>query len=95
VTFTVFGKTRDLGAGDLLHLSAGDPCKVRGIEDASLLLTVFRPRGRKGDHNSLSSEKPVIPHENADFYRQEVSRPSMSMIIIRRRSLKTLNWGCS
>ena len=45
VAFTVFGKTRNLGAGDLLHLPVGEPYAVKGIEDASLLLTVLRPKG--------------------------------------------------
>jgi quercetin dioxygenase-like cupin family protein len=43
VAFTTFGKTQNLEAGKLLYLSAGEPHKVRGIEDASLLLTIVLP----------------------------------------------------
>jgi quercetin dioxygenase-like cupin family protein len=44
VAYTAFGKTHHLEAGKLLYLSTGEPHSVRGIEDASLLLTVFRPK---------------------------------------------------
>ena len=44
VAFTAGGKTHDLGAGHLLHLPAGEPHSLRGIEDGSLLLTVLSPR---------------------------------------------------
>jgi quercetin dioxygenase-like cupin family protein len=44
VAFTVFGKTQNLEAGNLLYLPTGEPHSVRGIEDASLLLTVLLPK---------------------------------------------------
>jgi quercetin dioxygenase-like cupin family protein len=44
VAFTVFGKTQDLEAGRLLYLPTGEPHSVRGIENASLLLTILLPK---------------------------------------------------
>jgi quercetin dioxygenase-like cupin family protein len=44
VAFTALGKSQVLEAGTLLHLPAGAPHALRGIEDASLLLTAFVPR---------------------------------------------------
>lgn len=43
VTYTAFGKAHDLEAGKLLYLPTGEPHSVRGVEDASLLLTVLLP----------------------------------------------------
>ena len=40
IAFTARGQTHDLEAGHLLHLPAGEPHSLRGIEDGSLLLTV-------------------------------------------------------
>jgi len=44
VAFTAFGKTQNLEAGKLLYLPKGEPHTVRGIENASLLLTILLPR---------------------------------------------------
>jgi nucleotide-binding universal stress UspA family protein/quercetin dioxygenase-like cupin family protein len=44
VAFTALGKTRELVAGDLLALPVGEPHALRGIEDASLLVTILAPR---------------------------------------------------
>ena len=44
IAFTACGQTHDLEAGHLLHLPAGEPHSLRGIEDGSLLLTVVLPR---------------------------------------------------
>lgn len=44
VAFTVFGKTQTLQAGELLYLPTGEPHKVEGVEDASLLLTILLPK---------------------------------------------------
>jgi nucleotide-binding universal stress UspA family protein/quercetin dioxygenase-like cupin family protein len=44
LAFTALGKTRELGAGDLLDLPAGEPHALEGIDDASLLLTILAPR---------------------------------------------------
>jgi quercetin dioxygenase-like cupin family protein len=41
VAFTAFGKTQNLEAGKLLYLPTGEPHTVKGIEDASLLLTIL------------------------------------------------------
>jgi nucleotide-binding universal stress UspA family protein/quercetin dioxygenase-like cupin family protein len=43
VAFTALGMTRELGAGELLDLPAGEPHALKGIENASLLLTVVAP----------------------------------------------------
>jgi quercetin dioxygenase-like cupin family protein len=44
VAFTAFGKTQNLEAGKLLYLPTGEPHTVKGIENASLLLTILLPR---------------------------------------------------
>jgi quercetin dioxygenase-like cupin family protein len=44
VAFTAFGKTQNLDAGNLLYLPTGEPHSVKGIENASLLLTVLLPK---------------------------------------------------
>ena len=44
VTFTAFGKTQNLEAGKLLSLPTGEPHSVKGIENASLLLTILLPK---------------------------------------------------
>jgi quercetin dioxygenase-like cupin family protein len=44
VAYTAFGKTHTLEAGKLLYLPTGEPHSVKGIEDASLLLTIFLPK---------------------------------------------------
>jgi len=43
VDFTALGKTQVLKAGKLLDLPAGEPHALKGIEDASLLLTIVVP----------------------------------------------------
>jgi len=40
---TVSGRTRDLDAGQLAHLPQGEPHALRGVEDASLLVTIALP----------------------------------------------------
>jgi quercetin dioxygenase-like cupin family protein len=42
VAYNVFGKTLTLDAGKLLFMPMGEPHSVRGIEGASLLLTIFQ-----------------------------------------------------
>jgi quercetin dioxygenase-like cupin family protein len=44
VAYTVFGKTLILEVGKLLYMPMGEPHSVKGIEDASLLLTIFLPK---------------------------------------------------
>jgi quercetin dioxygenase-like cupin family protein len=44
VAFTAFGKAQNLEAGKLLYLPTGEPHSVKGIEDASLLLTILLPK---------------------------------------------------
>jgi quercetin dioxygenase-like cupin family protein len=44
VAFTALGKTQTLSAGELLYLPTGERHTVKGIEDASLLLTVLLPK---------------------------------------------------
>jgi quercetin dioxygenase-like cupin family protein len=43
VAFTALGKTQTLAAGNLLYLPTGEPHSVKGVEDASLLLTILLP----------------------------------------------------
>ena len=44
VAYTAFGKTQHLEAGKLLYLPTGEPHSVKGVEDASLLLTILLPK---------------------------------------------------
>jgi quercetin dioxygenase-like cupin family protein len=44
VVYTAFGKANTLEAGKVLYLPTGEPHSVQGIEDASLLLAILRPR---------------------------------------------------
>ena len=44
VAYTAFGKTHHLEAGKLLYLPTGEPHSVKGVEDASLLLTILLPK---------------------------------------------------
>src|SRR5262245_47425601 len=44
VVYTAFGKTHNLEAGKLLYLPTGEPHSVKGVEDASLLLTILLPK---------------------------------------------------
>ncbi len=44
VAFTAFGKKQNLEAGRLLCLPTGEPHSVKGIENASLLLTILLPK---------------------------------------------------
>ncbi len=41
VAFTAGGATRDLTAGQLLYLAGNEPHALRGLEDASLLVTIL------------------------------------------------------
>jgi quercetin dioxygenase-like cupin family protein len=41
LAFTALGRTRELGAGQLLYLEAGEPHSVECIENASFLLTML------------------------------------------------------
>lgn len=41
VEFTSGGRTQELAAGELLYLDGGEPHALKGIKDASLLITVF------------------------------------------------------
>lgn len=41
---TAFGKTQTLHAGELLYLPTGELHAVKGLENASLLLTILLPR---------------------------------------------------
>lgn len=45
LSFTASGEERELGVGRMLHLGAGEPHALRGIEDASLLVTILLGKG--------------------------------------------------
>jgi quercetin dioxygenase-like cupin family protein len=44
VACTALGKAIVLDAGRLVDFPAGEPYSIRGIEDASVLLTILAPR---------------------------------------------------
>ncbi len=41
ITVQINGDSRDLAAGQMLYLSGGQPHSLRGLEDASVLLTIL------------------------------------------------------
>ena len=41
IAFTSAGKTHELAAGQLLYLAAGEPHAAKGIEHASVLVTIL------------------------------------------------------
>lgn len=43
VVFISDGKTQELRAGQMLYLLAGEPHALKGVEDASLLVTLLLP----------------------------------------------------
>lgn len=43
IAFTAIGRTRELTAGELVFLHAGEPHTVQCLEDASFLLTIILP----------------------------------------------------
>ena len=45
VAFTAAGRTQELGPGQLIYLTARETHALRGIEDASLLVTILSGRG--------------------------------------------------
>jgi quercetin dioxygenase-like cupin family protein len=44
VSFTLGGSTKELRAGELIHLCPGSPHSARGLENSSLLVTLRLPR---------------------------------------------------
>ncbi len=44
VALTAFGQTQNLQAGELLYLPAGEGHSIKGLRDASLLLTILLPK---------------------------------------------------
>lgn len=43
IAFTAAGATRELGAGQLIVLAAGEPHSLVGLEDATVLVTKVNP----------------------------------------------------
>lgn len=41
IEFTSGGQTRRMEAGELLYLDGGDPHALKGLQDASVLVTIF------------------------------------------------------
>ena len=41
VEFSTTGRTQKLRTGELLYLDGGDPHALKGVEDASVLVTIF------------------------------------------------------
>lgn len=47
IAFTADGETRDVGAGQLIVLAAGEPHSLVSLEDATVLVTKVLPKGHK------------------------------------------------
>lgn len=45
ITFTTMGEPKQLRAGDMLYLAAGEPHALTAIEDSSFLLTIVARNG--------------------------------------------------
>lgn len=41
IEFDVGGQTKEMGEGELLYLDGGEPHALRGLQDASVLVTIF------------------------------------------------------
>jgi quercetin dioxygenase-like cupin family protein len=48
VAFTAGGTTRELAAGQMLYLAGNEPHSLRGIEDASVLVTILLHQQQRG-----------------------------------------------
>jgi quercetin dioxygenase-like cupin family protein len=48
VAFTAGGTIRDLVAGQMLYLAGNEPHSLRGIEDASVLVTILLQQQQRG-----------------------------------------------
>jgi mannose-6-phosphate isomerase-like protein (cupin superfamily) len=51
VAITASAKTQNLHAGELLYLHAGEPHSVKGVEPASLLLSIQDPEPNRSEEN--------------------------------------------
>ena len=71
VAFTAGGKTQELHAGQMLYLLAGEPHALKGVEDASLLVTLLLPPSESsppkldkvqeaGEESFLASDPPAF-----------------------------------
>jgi quercetin dioxygenase-like cupin family protein len=49
ITFTAAGLTRELGAGQMIVLAAGEPHSLVGLEDSSVLVTKVLPSSPSSD----------------------------------------------
>jgi quercetin dioxygenase-like cupin family protein len=49
VAFTAGGTTRELTAGQMLHLAGAEPHSLHGVEDASVLVTILLHQQPRGD----------------------------------------------
>ncbi len=60
VAITDSAKTRNLHAGELLYLPAGEPHSVKGVEDASLLLSIQDPGPNGSEDNETIHARGVF-----------------------------------
>ena len=63
IAFTAAGTTRELGAGQMIVLAAGEPHSVVGLEDSTVLVTEGPPRQpirplRWAAHRGIREGKP-------------------------------------
>jgi quercetin dioxygenase-like cupin family protein len=62
IEFTAEGRMQELTAGQLLYLTAGEPHALKGLEDASLLVTLLLAKSKlhQLDRNSSEESPPII-----------------------------------
>ncbi|MGH7171403.1 MAG: cupin domain-containing protein [Gemmataceae bacterium] len=73
VAVTASAKTRNLHAGELLYLPAGEPHSVEGVEDSSLLLSIMRPRKESEREASFDRDpEPKVSEENETMHARGV-----------------------
>jgi|GEM_PF-2417930 hypothetical protein len=60
VAITDSGQTQELHAGELLYLPAGEPHSVKGVEPASLLLSIQAPEPKGSKENETIYTRGVL-----------------------------------
>ncbi len=92
VAFTALGKTQMLEAGKLLHLPAGEPHALKGIEDASLLLTIVAPNPEDRRHPLRADTGSSIMLEKIISGGETGARPGRRGGPPRRSASPTGGW---
>ena len=66
VRFTAHGRTHELDAGKFLYLSSAEPHSLVGIEDSSLLRTIWRPKNEPDQRLDVVQEASEVSFPASD-----------------------------